>query len=55
MVLFKRVEFWIGSTGSWCRPEEWVFSFDRNCSNGCFILELGWWGITWYMGDCKIK
>lgn len=51
ITLFNRIELWIRE-GSWCRPSEWVFSIDRNCGNGCIIIELGFWGITLLRNEC---
>lgn len=48
----KRFELWWGE-GSWRRPSEWVFQIDRNCSNGCIIIELGFFGITILKNHCK--
>lgn len=49
----KKIELWSRS-GSWYRPGEWVFGIDRNCPNGCLIIELGWWGITLLRGECRV-
>lgn len=52
ITLFNRIELWVRG-GDWCRPSKWFFGIDRNCNSGCFIIEIGFFGITWLATDCR--
>jgi len=52
--MYKQIgnlELWWRS-GSWCHPDEWVFTMDTSCPNKCLIIEMGWFGITWLRNGC---
>jgi hypothetical protein len=49
-----RLELW-ATSASWRHPSEWVFSFEKCGLSGCWIFELGLFGITWNIGYCRNK
>lgn len=52
ITLFNRIELWKGE-GSWNRPDEWLFGWDTDCPNGCLIIEIGFFGITFLRSYCR--
>lgn len=50
-IVGNRIEVWKYS-GSWYRPKEWVFSYNRYCRNRCPVVYLGWWGFSILLGSC---
>jgi hypothetical protein len=50
--LFKKIELWT-CEGSWCRPDEWVFSIDHSCISGCIIISMGFVELTILRGGCS--
>ncbi len=49
MLRIGRLELYWRS-GSWCRPDEWCWG-RQGCDVGCFVLDCGFFVVTWYVGE----